>query len=208
MPKLNTLHDLFLHELQDIASAEEQLTKALPKMAKAANDPELQAALRSHLQETEGHLEQVTQLLADFGASRDGVKCAAMAGLVSEGDDMVNQKAEPAVRDAAIIAASQKVEHYEIATYGTLKAWAELMDHGDAVDVLESILEQERAADEKLTELAAETNFDANEGDEGGPSDDEAQTQPKAKSESKSRSEPKAKPERQPEPSSKAKRAV
>ncbi|HYD02269.1 MAG TPA: ferritin-like domain-containing protein [Phycisphaerales bacterium] len=158
MPSLQTLHDLFLHELKDLASAEEQLVKALPKMAAAAKSPGLATAFTEHLQETEGHLLSVTRLLESFGESKGRRKCIAMAGLIAEGQEMIQERAAPAVHDAALISAAQRVEHYEIAGYGTLRAWAQLMGHQEAAGAIEAILNQEKAADGKLTLLALQIN--------------------------------------------------
>lgn len=163
MPKAKSLHELFIHELQDVASAEEQITKALPKMIKAAESEALAQALDDHLQETKAQLERVVELLRAFGESRGRTKCAGMAGILAEGEEMLKEKAGAAVQGAAIIAAAQKVEHYEIATYGTLKAWAERMGHREAIDVIDEILAEEKAADEKLSAIAEAINEEAEE---------------------------------------------
>ncbi len=162
MKSKKTLDDLFLHNLKDIYNAEKQLVKALPKMAKGATSENLRTAILDHLQETHGQverLEQVFQLL-DVGAR--GIKCAAMEGLVEEGAEVLEDDFEGAVRDAAIIAAANKVEHYEIATYGTLISFARLLGHGDIEELLQATLDEEKAADQKLTELAeSEINVEA-----------------------------------------------
>jgi ferritin-like metal-binding protein YciE len=162
MKSKKTLDDLFLHNLKDIYNAEKQLVKALPKMAKGATSENLRTAILDHLQETHGQverLEQVFQLL-DVGAR--GIKCAAMEGLVEEGAEVLEDDFEDAVRDAAIIAAANKVEHYEIATYGTLISFARLLGHGDIEELLQATLDEEKAADQKLTELAeSEINVEA-----------------------------------------------
>lgn len=160
---LKSFHHLFIHELRDLASAEEQIIKALPKMAKAAGSDALREALTDHLAESEGHLEMVLELLESFGEARGRVKCAGMAGIISEGDEKLKAKGDADVLDAAIIAAGQKVEHYEIATYGTARAWAALMGHREAVAVLDEILAQEKAADQKLTKLSQAINVEARE---------------------------------------------
>jgi ferritin-like metal-binding protein YciE len=162
MKSKKTLDDLFLHNLKDIYNAEKQLVKALPKMAKGATSENLRTAILDHLQETHGQverLEQVFQLL-DVGAR--GIKCAAMEGLVEEGAEVLEDDFEDAVRDAAIIAAANKVEHYEIATYGTLISFARLLGHENIVELLQATLDEEKAADQKLTELAeSEINVEA-----------------------------------------------
>lgn len=169
MADLKTFHQLFIHELRDLASAEEQILRSLPRMAKAASDESLREALEAHREETEGHLELVLELLEKLGESRGTVKCAGMAGIISEGDEKLKEKnADPGVLDAAIIASAQKVEHYEIASYGTAKAWAALMGHEEAVSVLDDILSQEKAADEKLTSLSDSINIEAQDEDDEG----------------------------------------
>ncbi len=166
MAKLKTFHELFIHELRDIASAEEQILKALPKMVKAASSEPLREALESHRIETESQLEGVLELLESFDEGRGRVKCAGMAGIISEGEDQMKETDEGDVRDAAIIASAQKVEHYEIASYGTARAWAELMGHRAAVATLDEILSQEKEADQTLTSLSESINVQAQDGNE------------------------------------------
>src|SRR5579872_165286 len=162
MATLKTLDDLFVHGLKDIYSAEKQLVKALPKMAKAASSEKLRAGFEEHLEQTRGHVERLETIFKALDASTRGVKCAAMEGLVEEGAEMIGEDAEPAVRDAGLIAAAQKVEHYEIASYGTLAAFAELLGHSDAVELLRQTLAEEKETDEKLTQLAeSEINMSA-----------------------------------------------
>lgn len=163
MSTLKTFHQLFIHELRDLASAEEQILKALPKMIKAAGSEQLSQALEEHRGETETHLRSVLELLDSFGETRGRVKCAGIAGIIAEGDEKLKDKGDPDVLDAAIIASAQKVEHYEIASYGTARAWAALMEHQDAVGVLDGILSQEKAADRNLTKLSKSINVDAQE---------------------------------------------
>jgi ferritin-like metal-binding protein YciE len=159
---MNTLHDLFVHELKDILNAEKQLVKALPKMAKAASSENLRAGFQEHLDQTEDHVERLERIFESLDISGRGVKCQAMEGLVKEGSEMIYEDAEPAVKDAALIAAAQKVEHYEIASYGTLVTWARQMGHSDAEQLLQQTLEEEKATDHKLTELAeSEVNMSA-----------------------------------------------
>jgi ferritin-like metal-binding protein YciE len=149
-----TLQELFLHELRDVLSAEKQLVKALPKMAKAVNNPELQAGIEQHLAETQAQVERLEQVFESIGENARAKTCKAMQGLIEEGSEILEADMDAEVRDAAIIAAAQKVEHYEIATYGTLATWAKLLGHEQALDLLLQSLEEEKATDEKLTELA------------------------------------------------------
>jgi ferritin-like metal-binding protein YciE len=161
MPELKNLHDLFLHELKDALSAEEQLAKALPKMAERADSEALRSALSDHLEQTREHAGLISELLGAMDAQPKAEHCEAMAGIIKEAKSMLEAKAAPAVLDAAIIASAQKAEHYEIATYGTLREWAEQMGHDDAVETLGRILGDEIGADEKLTEVARTINSKA-----------------------------------------------
>ena len=154
MAAMATLHDLFIHELKDIYSAEKQLVKALPKMAKAASSEKLREGIKEHLEQTEEQVERLEQIFESLDATARGIKCAAMEGLIKEGSEVMHEDAEPAVKDAALIAAAQKVEHYEIAAYGTLVTFASLMGHDEAQRLLETTLEEEKETDRKLTELA------------------------------------------------------
>jgi ferritin-like metal-binding protein YciE len=155
--KLKSLRDLYVHELKDIYSAEKQLTKALPKMAKAASHEELTAGFEEHLAQTEGHIERLETILEALGESTRGDKCKAMEGLIAEGQGLMEEDATPDVMDAALIAAAQKVEHYEIASYGTVRTWAEMLGEEEAVNLLQQTLDEEIETDEKLTELAEST---------------------------------------------------
>ena len=155
------LKDLFLDELADMYDAENRIAKALPKMAKAATDEDLKTAILDHLEETKGHIEKVERVFAAFDEKAKGKKCKATVGLLEEGDEIASDnKGEPTV-NAAIISACQKVEHYEIASYGTLVEWGKLLDNDEAVNLLEEILEQEKQANEKLTGLAEDKNQEA-----------------------------------------------
>jgi ferritin-like metal-binding protein YciE len=170
---LDSLHDLYVNELKDLYSAENQLLKALPKMAKAANAPELKAAFTEHLEVTRGQVERLEQIFENLGASPKGKKCVAMEGLVEEGKEVIAEDGEPAVIDAALIACAQKVEHYEIAGYGCVRTFANLLGHEDAAALLQETLDEEGAADKKLTELAETViNVEAEEAD--GEGEDEA----------------------------------
>lgn len=150
----NELHQLFLDELADIYNAEQQLTKALPKLAKAAQSDELREALQQHLEETEEHVSRLDQVAESLDETIKRKTCKAMKGLIEEGDDIVKEQKNSTALDAGIIAACQKVEHYEIASYGTLATWAEQMGHDEALRLLKQTEEEEAAADEKLTEVA------------------------------------------------------
>jgi len=160
--KMKTLDDLFLHELRDLYSAEKQLLKALPKMAKAASSNKLQQAFQSHLKQTEEHVERLEQIFEQLDASSRGKKCAAMEGLIEEGSELLEEEIEADVLDAALIGAAQRVEHYEMAGYGTAAAFAQLLGRAKIQKLLEQTLEEEKAADVKLTKLAlSEVNAQA-----------------------------------------------
>jgi len=153
---MKTLQDLFLDELADIYDAENRLLKALPKMAKAATHEELREAFQVHLEETEGHVRKVEQVFESFGKTAKSKKCEAIVGLLEEGDEIASDnKGEPTI-NAALISAAQKVEHYEIASYGCLREWAEQLGNTTASQRLTEILDEEKGADTKLTELARE----------------------------------------------------
>jgi ferritin-like metal-binding protein YciE len=158
MKKLETLKDLFIEELRDLYSAEKQIVKALPKMKKAAHADELKAAFEEHLEQTKGHVARLEQIFETLGEKPTGKTCKAMEGLVEEGSEMIHEKAEPAVKDAGLIAAAQRVEHYEMAGYGSARTFAEHLKMNDAAKLLQETLDEEEATDEKLTTLA-ETNI-------------------------------------------------
>ncbi|MCD9007619.1 ferritin-like domain-containing protein [Luteimonas sp. XNQY3] len=151
---IKTLEDLFIHELSDTHSAERQMAKALPKLARAAHDPDLAAAFEMHLDETTVQIERLDQVVAMLGARLKRIKCAAMEGLVEESREVIESMDKGPLRDAALIGGAQKVEHYEIASYGTLCALAKQLGHTDAVTLLQATLDEEKATDEKLTTLA------------------------------------------------------
>jgi ferritin-like metal-binding protein YciE len=161
MSSIKTLHDLLIDELKDLYFAENQLVKALPKMAKAATDPDLKAAFTGHLAETKGHVERLASALKILGAPARGKTCHAMLGLVEEGGEAIETKGPPAIRDANLIGAAQRVEHYEMAAYGTAKAFARALDEDKVVDLLQATLEEEGAANEKLTSISGTVNIDA-----------------------------------------------
>jgi ferritin-like metal-binding protein YciE len=149
-----TLHDLFLNELKDIHSAERQLTRALPKMARAATNPELKQGFETHLKETRGQIERLDTVFESLDSTSRGQKCEAMEGLIAEAQELMEMELEPDALDAALIGAAQKVEHYEIASYGTVCAWAKAMKHDEALNLLLETLAEEKATDDKLTRLA------------------------------------------------------
>lgn len=152
--KLKTLEDLLLHELKDLYSAEHQLLKALPKMAKAATNEDLKAGFEEHFEQTKGHAERLEQIAEILEKKLTGHKCKAMEGLIEEGSELISEDAEDAIRDAGLIGAAQRVEHYEIAGYGTARSIAQHLGHEDIAGLLEETLEEEKETDEKLTELA------------------------------------------------------
>jgi ferritin-like metal-binding protein YciE len=159
--KLNQLSDVLLHQLQDAQSAEQQLVEALPKMVKAAKHPELKAALSSHLEQTKRQLDRVTDLITALGGKSGKTKCVGMTGIVKEGDELIKEDGVDSVKDAALITAAQRVEHYEIAVYGSAKALATLLGHDKEARVIEDILEEEHSADEILSEIAEIVNAQA-----------------------------------------------
>jgi len=152
--KLNTLADLLHHELKDLYSAENQLVEALPKMAEAATNPELKAGFEEHLEQTKGHVERLDEIAGTLGLKLGGHKGKAMEGLIEEGSELIEEDADDSVRDAGLIGAAQRVEHYEIAGYGTARALAMRLGHDEIAGILEETLAEEKEADAKLTELA------------------------------------------------------
>ena len=159
--KLEGLRDLLQHELKDLYSAENQLTKALPRMAKAAKDEKLKTAFEQHLKETQGQIKRLERLAADLDISIKGEECEAMKGLIKEGEEMIEKKAEDAVHDAGLIAAAQRVEHYEMAGYGTVIRYLQILKHDDAAKLLSETLEEEKKADEKLNKISERINSEA-----------------------------------------------
>ncbi|HEX5181381.1 MAG TPA: ferritin-like domain-containing protein [Gemmatimonadaceae bacterium] len=153
----HTLSDLYVEELRDLYNAERQILKALPKIIKAASNDDLKEALESHRQETEGHVTRLEQIFENLGKNAKGKTCHGMEGVLSEGAELIEEDPEPEVLDAGIISAAQRVEHYEIAAYGSVRTWAEQLGLNDQVELLEQTLEEEKAADEKLTELATQS---------------------------------------------------
>lgn len=152
--RLNTFENLYADQLNDLYSAETQLIEALPKMAEAASTPELQEAFTKHLEQTRGHAETLSQLLSAIGEKAGGEKCKGMEGLLKEGKEVLDKRGDNDVKDAALIAAAQRVEHYEIAGYGTARTFALQLGYNDAVNRLQEILNEESDTDERLTQIA------------------------------------------------------
>lgn len=163
MASMNDLQDLLVDQLRDLYNAESQLVKALPKMAKAATHPELRSAFEEHLDQTRTHIDRLSQVFDSLGEKAKGKTCQAMKGLIEEGNEVLKEKgADPDVRDAALIAAAQRIEHYEIAGYGTVRTYAKMLGHKDAMKTLQETLNEEGQTDKKLTKLAVSTiNVDA-----------------------------------------------
>jgi ferritin-like metal-binding protein YciE len=165
--EINDLQDLFVEDLRDLYSAENQLLKALPKMAKAANSPELKQAFQMHIEETKGQVQRLQQIFDQLGEKPTGKKCAAMEGLIEEGKELMSEDIADDVLDAGLIGAAQKVEHYEIAGYGTVRTYAKLLGNREAAQLLQQTLDEEGATDKKLTKLAVtHINLEAQDGDE------------------------------------------
>ena len=154
MAEMGTLHDAFVDELRDSYDAEKQLTKALPKMAKAAHSPELREAIESHLEETRQQVERLEQVFESLGEKPRGKHCDGIAGIIQEAQAVMQEDFDEPTADACLIASAQRAEHYEMAAYGTLVAWARAMGHDEAADLLQETLDEETAADEKLNTLA------------------------------------------------------
>jgi ferritin-like metal-binding protein YciE len=155
--EFNNLNDLLVNQLQDLYDAEQRLTKALPKMAQAATSPQLKEAFNAHLTQTQGHVKRLEQIFGQMGCEAESEKCEAMAGLVKEGSQIISAKGNDWARDAGLIAAAQKVEHYEIASYGTVRAFANTLGMADIAAILQQTLDEEGDANKKLTQLAQST---------------------------------------------------
>lgn len=155
--KIETLRDFYVEELKDLYSAENQILKALPKMVKVATSPELRKAFEDHLTETQGHVDRLEKIFADMDISPKGKHCKAMEGLIAEADETIQQSMPHAVKDAALIAAAQRVEHYEIAGYGCVRTYAGVLGEDEAATLLNETIQEEGAADELLTEIAEGT---------------------------------------------------
>jgi ferritin-like metal-binding protein YciE len=184
MAKL-ALRELYLDALRDLYDAENRLVKALPKLAKEAESQELRAGIEEHLEQTKGHVDRLREIFDAMGEKPSGKRCAAMAGLIEEGEEMMDEDFESGVKDAALISAAQRVEHYEIAAYGCVRTWAGLLGEKEAENLLQQTLDEEKEADEKLTELSQEINVEAVSGKSA--MQDESQSEvprPRAKSRS------------------------
>lgn len=177
--KIESLRDLYVHELKDLYSAEQQITKALPKMAKAASNEELAEAFEEHLEVTKQQMDRLKQILEGMGETTRGEKCAGMEGLLEEGAKIMAEDLPAEVLDAALIAAAQKVEHYEISGYGTVRTFAEHLGEDDAVDLLQQTLDEESETDEKLTTIA-ESVVNAEAEDAGDDEEEEAPAKKKS----------------------------
>ncbi len=157
----NELKELYMDELRDLYDAENKLVKALPKLAKAAGSDKLRAGLEEHLEQTRGHVERLEEIFEALDEKPTGKKCAGMAGLVKEGEEIMDEDLSAEVMDAALISAAQRVEHYEIAAYGCVSAWAQLLGESEANALLEKTLEEEKETDQKLSQLSEEINVEA-----------------------------------------------
>ena len=166
--KLDSLEELYVDELKDLYSAEHQILKALPKMAKAASCEKLQAAFEEHLKQTKVHVSRLEEIFAKRNISPKGKTCKAMKGLAEEGKELMEEDAAPDVLDAGLIAAAQRVEHYEMAGYGCVRTYAQLLGEKDAVKLLQATLDEEGATDKKLNQLAQQINVDARTGEANG----------------------------------------
>ncbi len=172
MAQAGTLHDAFIEELRDTYDAEKQLIKALPKLAKAAASDDLRAAFETHLEETRGHVERLEQVFETLDEKPRGKHCEGIAGIIEEGKSIMEEEFDDATMDACLIAAGQRAEHYEMAAYGTLIAWAQSMGHTEATNLLQGILDEEKAADKKLSSLA-EGGINQEAADAAHPEDEE-----------------------------------
>lgn len=159
--ELATLQELYIDELKDLYSAENQILKALPKMARAAASEDLQSAFEEHLEQTKTHVERLERIFEKLQTSPKGKKCKAMEGLIEEGKELMEEDGEPEVLDAGLISAAQKVEHYEMAGYGCVRTYARLLGDEEAADLLQQTLDEEGETDKKLTELAESINLEA-----------------------------------------------
>jgi ferritin-like metal-binding protein YciE len=195
MAEAGTLHDAFIDELRDVYDAEKQLTKALSKMAKAATSPDLRAAFEAHLEETEGHVDRVEQVFESLEEKVRGKHCDGIAGIIQEGKSVMGEDFDEATMDACLIASGQRAEHYEMAAYGTLVAWARVMGHTEAADLLQEILDEEKAADAKLSRLAEESiNQDAADAGQAEEDEEEPGAQRRAAPARQSRRTPAVRP--------------
>jgi ferritin-like metal-binding protein YciE len=172
MAEAGTLHDAFIDELRDTYDAEKQLTKALPKLAKASSNPELRQAFEMHLEETRGQIERLEKVFESLDEKARGKHCDGIAGIIEEGKGIMEEDFDDTTMDACLIAAGQRAEHYEMAAYGTLVAWAQAMGHSEAAELLQQTLDEEKAADKKLSDLA-ESGINQGAADTAHPEEDE-----------------------------------
>src|ERR1700737_1193389 len=177
MAESGTLHDAFIDELRDAYDAEKQLTKALPKMAKAATSPGLRTAFDHHLDETRGHVDRLERAFASLGEKVRGKHCDGIEGIIEEGKSIMEEDFDETTMDACLIAAGQRAEHYEMAAYGTLVAWAQAMGHSEAAKLLQQTLDEEKAADKKLSGLA-EGGINQSAADDAQSDDEDAEPEP------------------------------
>ena len=168
----SALKELYVDELKDLYDAENRLVKALPKMAKAATSEELRSGFEEHLEQTRGHVDRLKEIFDSLGEKPTGKKCAGMMGIIKEGEEIMDEEFADGAMDAALISAAQRVEHYEIAAYGCVRTWADLLGDTEASALLEKTLDEEKETDKKLTELSEQINVEAKEepgeGEEGG----------------------------------------
>jgi len=172
MAEPGTLHDAFIDELRDTYDAEKQLTKALAKLARAATNPKLREAFETHLQETQGQIERLEQVFESLDEKARGKHCDGIAGIIEEGKSIMEEDFDEVTMDACLIAAGQRAEHYEMAAYGTLVAWAEAMGHSEAAELLQQTLDEEKAADKKLSGIA-ESGINSSAAEAAHPDDEE-----------------------------------
>ena len=177
---INSLQDLFVEQLHDLYDAENQLIKALPKLAEAASSEELKSGIEEHLQQTKEHAQRLESIFERLGEKSKGEKCKGMEGLIKEGSEIIEEDMAEGTKDAAIIAAAQKVEHYEIASYGTARTYANLLGQEESAELLEQTLEEEKETDQKLTSLAEEINVEASEEADSEQEEEAGQTKPKS----------------------------
>ena len=181
MAEAGTLHDAFIDELHDTYDAEKQLTKALPKLAKAATSADLRKAFESHLLETKGHIDRLEQVFGSLEEKVRGKHCDGIAGIIEEGKSIMEEDFDETTMDACLIAAGQRAEHYEMAAYGTLVAWAQAMGHDEAATLLQQNLDEEKAADKKLSSIA-EGGINQEAADAAHPDEDEEEDAPPTRS--------------------------
>lgn len=171
----NELKELYIEELRDIYSAEQQLVKALPKMAKACHSDELRSGFEQHLEQTRGHVKRLEQIFSALDEKPTGKKCKGMEGLIAEGQEMMDEDLGDDASDAGLISAAQRVEHYEIAAYGTVRTYANILGEEEAASLLEETLEEEKETDQKLTQLAEQINVEAAQSGEEGEESEEGE---------------------------------